>query len=372
MDRNRWFPALLIVVTAAMFAVATFASGAYRAKRAQLAGQWFARGEQALTSGDPQSAVADFRTALAYSRGDRQYSLRLVQALLAAGRREEARAHLLTLAQDQPADAMINLELARIEAVEGNVALAIQHYHNAIYGVWEQDAEQHRMATRLELARYLLQHGDKDSARAELNAATADMPRDPAVHTRVGFMLFQTGDNAAALQQFRAALELDRRLPDALAGAGRAAYLLGDFSAAHSYLRRAVQLAPGDTASAELLRLTELVLENDPYQPRLSFAERLARVRRDLQYALDRLQACARQRGVIVGKSAPSSDLQALYLRASGIRLTASALARDPDLLDNAMSAFLSIESATAACGPNQDLDRALRLIAQSHREVQP
>lgn len=351
-----------------MFAITTFAASSYRAKRAQLAQEWFSRGEAALAAGNADAAVLAFRTALAYGRDNRQYSLKLAQSLVSAGRMEEARSYVLSLAQDQPGDPMVNLLLARLEAKAGDYEAAVRYYRNAIYGMWEEDPERNRVATRLELAQYLLARNDIKDARAELIAASADLPRDPALRTRVGDMLLEAGDYADALKEFHAALELDRRHTDAIIGAGRAAYLMGDYANAVQYLRRAVQINAHDTQAAEMLRVSELVLTNDPYATRLSSAESARRARRDFEYAMERLQACAEQRGVAVGKNAPDSELQALYARALKLKPYVAALEHDPDLLDRTMGLVFDIEKTTAElCGEPKEFDTALQLIAREH-----
>lgn len=356
-SRTRLFSIFLGLATAAMFAITTFAAGSYRAKRAQLAQQWFTRGEQRLP-GDPKDAVNDFRTALTYSRDNRRYSLELARALVSAKRTGEARSYLLSLERDHPGDALVNLELARLEATAGNRGAAVQYYRDAIYGAWPDDPERRRIAARLELAQLLLQTNDFKDARAELVAATAELPRDPVLRTRAGTMLLDAGAYADALQQFRSALELDRRSPDAVRGAARAAYLMGDYAQAAQYSRRVLQWHPRDAAAAEMLRTSELVLDNDPFAPALSAAERRRRALRDFQYAARRLQACAQ----------PSGELDALRTRAAKLRLTPAALARDPDLLDSAMALVFDIESATTRlCGNPQPLDTALQLIARGH-----
>ena len=85
----------------------------------------------------PQQAVEDFETALVYAKqDDDEYRVRLAESLLAAGRPNEARSRLLSLLEDHPTDAMVNLELARIAAGKGELQDAIRYYRGAIDGIW--------------------------------------------------------------------------------------------------------------------------------------------------------------------------------------------------------------------------------------------
>ena len=101
--------------------------------------------------------------------------LHLAQALMAADRGPEARAHLLTLWANQPGNGPVNLELARLAATEGDMTTALRHYHNAIEGAWDEAPEDRRRHARLELARFLvdLKHATPQ-AQAELIAPAAD------------------------------------------------------------------------------------------------------------------------------------------------------------------------------------------------------
>ena len=104
----------------------------------------------------PREAVADFRNALAYSRDNDLYRLRLAQALMADHRPQEARSHLLSLWEKEPGDGTLNLELARLAAMWGDTPQAVRYYHAAIYGVWPDEPMAHRWQIRFELSEYLL------------------------------------------------------------------------------------------------------------------------------------------------------------------------------------------------------------------------
>ena len=64
----------------------------------------------------------------------------------------------------------------------------------------------------------------------------------------------------------------------ALYGAGQAAFQLGRYRTAQGYLRSAVRRDPQNTQPAQSLKIATLVLEADPFAPRISDAERSRRV----------------------------------------------------------------------------------------------
>ena len=103
---------LCVPVLAALFAITSTAARIYHSQQRALAQECFLRGEAELRSGRAPEAIKDFSRALAYSRDNRNYRLRLAQALLAANRSEEARPYLLNLWRDEPGNGTVNLELA--------------------------------------------------------------------------------------------------------------------------------------------------------------------------------------------------------------------------------------------------------------------
>src|ERR1051326_6531788 len=129
----------VIVLLGAFFAFTSVLVGKYHEQQAELARDWFQRGEKALQAGRYSEAVDDFQNALVYEHDNQEYRLRLAEALVAANRTQQARAHLLNLLEDEPGDGEVNLELARIAAKEGNLRDAQRFYQGAIYGVWQDD-----------------------------------------------------------------------------------------------------------------------------------------------------------------------------------------------------------------------------------------
>ena len=214
----------------------------------------------------------------------------------------------------------------------------------------------------------MVQSAQFQQAQSELIALAADLPEDPDVLLQVGGMFLQAGDPARALEEFRQVSRLEPRNAAALAGAGQAAFQQANYPLARRYLQRAVTLNPADTRSAQLLQTSDLVLQLDPYLPRIGNAERARRVLQALEHAGNRLEDCARKLNIDLTRQPPTNpiavdnaDLEALNERASR-----RVLARDADLVDAAMDmVFRSEADATVACGQPQGADLALSLIAR-------
>ncbi|MBI1984448.1 MAG: tetratricopeptide repeat protein, partial [Acidobacteria bacterium] len=230
------FPVLLV-----LFVVTGIAARSYHAKQRSLAVEWHGRGEVDLRAGRAERAIEDFRTALVYSRENALYRLRLAQALIAANRADEARAYLLTLWEREPGNGTVNLELARLAAGKGKIGEAARYYHNAIFGVWEENPEERRRQVRLELCQFLVSRGARNEAQAALIELAGDLPKDAALYASVGALFLRTEDFARALELFKQALDINRRQKAALAGAGEAAFQMANYGEARRYLERAAR-----------------------------------------------------------------------------------------------------------------------------------
>lgn len=364
--------ALLVMITASLFVITYFVARAYQKKQRDLAVEWFERGERDYHGDRVQVAIEDYRTALAYAPDEYEYRLRLAEALDAAGRPRQSRAYLLALWDERPGDGTINLHLARMSARSGDENDALRYFHGAIYGLWDDNPEQHRRMARVELTQFLLQRKRVRLAEAELIQLSVDMPRDAGFLTQAGNMFLQAGDAERALSTFRSALELEHDNAAAMAGAARSAFLLRQYREAEPLLRRAVATNPQDASLAAQLKQDEFIVQFSPYEPRLSAADRSTRVQHLLDTAMQRLQSCAQQRLIDLTAVPPQNDLQADALQVREVRpaLNAKGMLRNPDLQDVAMDLIARIEADTAkSCGAPSVDDQAITLIlAQRER----
>ncbi len=353
------------MIGCALAAITYFWSRSFEAKKLKLAHEWRERSEEALKEGNQEEAVADLRTALLYDRDNAQYRLRLAQALLAAGHLNEALSHLLSLWETEPGDGFINLELARVEALQHHIYDASRFYHAAIYGLWEQDPEAQRRQARLELIHFLLQQGQKTQARSELIALSAALPNTPGLNEQVGSLLMSIPDYEGALAEYQRVVRSDKSNHAALAGAGVASYQLGRYRLANRYLREAVA-GQSDPQLNSLLEITNLVLKWNPYEPNLSLREQHQRALSDFAWVGNRLKQCAQNAKVDLTAPNPITPLQVEYSRWSQLNssLNQRAMERDPGLMDRAMDLIFEIEGQLQhLCSPTTPQDTALLLI---------
>ena len=243
---------MLVLIIIAGFSFTRMVVDWFNHRQDELASNWYQRGVAALNSHRPAQAVEDFETALVYAkRDDDEYRVRLAESLLAAGRPNEARSRLLSLLDEHPTDAKVNLELARIAAGKGELNDANRYYHAAIDGIWSPGKAPavERLNTRFELLEVLAANHQNEAAEAELAALLPELPQSANAHSRLGRIYFQLGDTHRALAEFQHARQLDHNFAAAYAGTGAVALQGGDYPAAIRYLTDAVRL---DDAGREL------------------------------------------------------------------------------------------------------------------------
>jgi len=361
--------AMLLLLIAPGFAVTATVTRLFHERERAAAAERFARGNAALARGDAAGAVDELRTALSLYHVSPPTRLRLAQALTAAGRPAEARSHLLTLREQQPGNGVINLELARLAAADGDVPAATRYFRDAVEGAWDADTERRRRETRLELAEMLVHVHDLPRAQAELTLATTDLPDDAAFHVRVARLLSAAGAHERAFEVYRSALALAPKDAAALAGAGAEAVATGRYATARGYLAKALARDPSNAHVRGQLATLSSVAALDPFARGVAARERARRALDAFAYAGARLAACRAESG------APQGDaLGALLDEWHGLEksVVPKALARDPDLLDRTMDLVFNVEERTrTACGEPQGVDFALLLIGRDRRAVE-
>jgi tetratricopeptide (TPR) repeat protein len=369
-------PVILVILTlaaAVAFAAVSHLVVRYNANQQSRGRKLYAQGLTDASAARYDDAISAFRAALTCDPTNSQYQLSLARALRDSNdpsRLDEAESYLIALWQRTPQDAAINLALARVAAHRGSIEDSTRYYHNAMYGVWNSDPDSNRSKARIELIQFLLKQGAPDKAAPELMALATALPPDPVAHLSAAQLFAQAQDYSGALAQYKEVLRLDPANSAALAGAGQAAYRIGDYSAAHSYLQDAVSTNPQDAESRKLLATTDLILRNNPFLSHISDAERNRRITAAFARAEDRLTECAQQTGAdlkTVPTAAPSPlpGLQSLWTKAKP-NLDHLRSPAETDLPDALMDVVFHIEQQTAAiCGQPQGLDLALLLISQ-------
>jgi tetratricopeptide (TPR) repeat protein len=372
-SRESLLMAGFIAAAVVLFVLTSFAARLFHAHHDALGEEWYEKGKAALAGGDTEGAIRALRNALLYDRDSFPYRMLLAQALLRGDHGEEARSYLRTLWQREPGHGVINLELARFAAARGQQEEAMRYYQNAIHGLWPEDAAERRLQARLELSRFLLDRELKEEARAQIMALAAEMPRRAGLHVVAGGLFLRAGDSEQALAQYEAALAEDGTDARALLGAGQAAFHSGNYTAARRYLREATAAGAGADA-AGLLQTTELIFETDPFRWRLGSQERIRRTVQAFERSLERLRACAAERGVALEGDVPDTELALLYQRARERRphATLRELRRNPDMVEIVMDFAFEVQRVAARhCGMPQDADLALLLMAQQREAAE-
>ena len=358
--------ALLTGLAVVLWIGVTALSELYHAQQDTLADRWAARGTDDLNAGRFKQAVSDFRTALRYSRDSYLQELGLAQALIGQKRLDEADAYLVTLWEQQPENGVVNRELARISAGKGDTRNALRYYHNAIYAQWTGNPEAERRNTRWELVKYLLRIKAPTQAQSELISLAAEEGGDPSQQVELGQYFLTVQDDQHALAAFRLRLQTVRRDPDALAGAGTAAFGMGDYETAEHYLRMALHEASGDRDTASLLETTEQVMRLDPFRRQISDAQRDQAVQSAFATAGERLKTCpaAANASLFPGST---DTLQQSWEKLKP-RITERSLRRNQDMVNQSMNLAYSIERQSGTeCGSGTPADAALLLISKLH-----
>ena len=366
--------ALLLIIAVAGFVAVSHLVNRFNSNQRARGWRLYESGLTDVKNNDLSAAVDDFRSALTYDPTNSQYQLSLGRALRDTGRLDEAESYLVALWDRTPQDGPINLALGRVAARRGSLEDSLRYYHNAIYGVWNSDADVNRRKARLELIEFLLQKGALGEARSELVALAASLPPDAGLHLQAADLFLQAEDYRDALPEYDQVLRLDHANAAAIAGEGEANYRLGRYRSAARYLQIAVNDNPQDANSRQLLEFASLILHIDPLVRRISDDERSRRIKAAFSQAGDRLKSCAQEKGVDLSQTAPdtgaaASPLVSLQARWSGMKLDLRKLESEDegDLADAFLDLVLQIEQETAAeCGQPRGVDLALLMMSRN------
>ncbi|MGA8531077.1 MAG: hypothetical protein WB622_15275 [Acidobacteriaceae bacterium] len=363
----------LFLITAVIFILTLLLYRSFINHQQELGLRWKARGEAALRAGNPVQAIDALRSALAYVP-DRQTEIELATALAQAGKAVEATAYFNTLLEAAPGDGTINLELARLAAKRGNERLAIERYHAALDGTWEDNGYDRRREVRLELARYLLSRKEYGAARTQLLIAASNAPDAPLIKDQIAGLLEQAQDLPDALGLYRTvAAHRDAPLA-AFEGAGRTAFNLGLYRIANIYLDRALSypgaaaLPPSEKAADQYMLNTAshiLLLFPDLNLSPRSRAERILYIRKVVR---DRLSACT------TSNAAAAPKLASILSRWDQLpaELQVARLEQQPDVENSILQLAWDTETSTAQiCGPPGGDDALLLRIAQNPGAVE-
>lgn len=339
----------------------------YHAKQAKIAADWEKAGNINLQSGHAQTAIKDFHNALVYSPSDSQVQLDLAEALAAQGQLDEAENYLFNLRTADPENSMVDLALARVSAQQGDIDAAVGFYRDAAFGQWPANAHASRISAREELITFLFRYNRQDQARAEALAMAADNPADPRIRNAAADFLSQAGDTRSAFDEYQRILQIAPNDKDALLGAGRAALLLYDFSAAERYFTHAIQRGARAADIQSDRDLAVAARELDPSADGLSDKERRERILEIFTAAETRAKACLPD--ALSPGPAASTNIKTLAAARAALpaRLSAATLAAHPEIANQALNWAFSLEEAIGSsphCAGTL-ADRAIEILAK-------
>jgi tetratricopeptide (TPR) repeat protein len=371
----------LLLITLALFTSTVFLFRSFTNLRSRLAKRWLDRGEAALHSGHPEYAVEDLRSALAYSPGQRSIEIELAEALAGAGRIQEATSYFNTLWEAEPGSGIINLQLARLAAREGNQIEALDHYRASIYGTWEGDGTTRRRDVRIELIDYLIGIHRYDQARSELIIAAGNSPDDPALRIQIAKLMEKAGDPANAAVIYKAILQHGAPNLAALEGAGRTSFALGNYVQARDYLVKALNHPGGNAESAQTRQDLHDLLEEAIQtlllypSPALSSRAQAERTLRDRNLVFQRLQECklpVPDTGTLVADPALAPIYAQWQQLPAGSKLTVPMLQQDEDLRRTVIQLVYETDrAADKTCGPATGENALLSRIARNPGAVE-
>lgn len=362
--------AVLCVAASVLFLLTRELAQANHASRQIDAATWYDRGMRDLSAGLSAPAVDSFRHAVALDESRADYHLALADALLRANRDGDAQTVLVGLRRTAPESADVNVRLARLSVRSGQRDEAIRYYEMALAALWPEAASAQRRAIRLELTEYMLRENLRSRALAALLILTADVPVAAPDRLRLGQLFLAAGDPRRAAERFSETLARTPDDPQALAGAGAAAFALRDYARA----RRFFDALPADTPGVDRPRqIVQLVLERDPLAPRLGPLARARRLRLSADDVIEELDAC----GARLTSDSPPETL--VGARAALIPLSSQAprgrtAAGTRDDVEEGLGLLLAGVRAMrlASCGAPTAIDEAVERVAASHELVEP
>ncbi len=355
---------ILVLITILFSTVTHSYTRAYDRRRNQLGQQWYADGAMELQKNRPDAAVEDFRTALLYAPRNWDYRLRLAEALSQAGHTKQALNYYESLWQVNPKNGIVNLHLARFSAGAGQGVDAERYFNGAIFGDWPENAEDHRREALFELINFYLQRGDTAPADSQLMILSGNLPEDPVLHTRVAELYTKVGDEQRALAQYRIVFRLDPEYFPALYGAGKAAFHMGDFRSAESYLGRAARDASAIPEAKTLLEVTQAASSLNPNERGLRESEKIQRVLHIFRIASARLDSCAKTSGSAGSLPPFLAPLQEPWQQWKA-NATSRYLTQQPDQIDPLFEFSTAIEKQSQSlCGAPTPEDSAILALA--------
>jgi tetratricopeptide (TPR) repeat protein len=334
------------------FTLTAFASRAYRRERTDLGIQHYNRGKLLEARSELDPALEEYRKALLFAPNNTQYRLSLATALLEAGRLSEAETHLEALLNGNPTSGPINLLVGRLAAEQHDLRRAVAYYQRGVYAYWPESELGDRRQARWQLANLLNETGDRNGFIGELMQLYTNLPpQATSEKLKVGFLLLANGATSEAYRIFQDQAKQAAQNAEVRLGLGEVHFAMGEYVSARHEFQRVLRLEPKSPEGAQMLELTNDVIDMDPALPHITSSEQLRRSKNLLTRVIKVLSPCAGTSGKVEQR-----------LDDAGKLLSAPRKAEDAAFAMQSAASQLWTDRNTL-CGKSVPQDRAVETV---------
>lgn len=283
--------AVVLALLALAAAARLTTSAAEHRKEAALAGLLAEAAGASAAQRNGQAARA-YRKALQLDPGSFSARLGLARVLVHAEEWNEAQGQLNQLRTLDPASSQVNLLSARVAWQTGQLELASDYFHRAVYGYWPPEEMDGRPQARLLMVRLLALRKDRGALVPELLRLQRELPEDSPHRRETARLLLDAGMAAEAARELRLLLEShpdDVNLKLSLAEAELAQ---GNHITARTQLRALVRQHPEEEQAPRRLEMIEQVIALDPLLRGASLVERHRRSQLLLERTIRHAESC--------------------------------------------------------------------------------
>lgn len=273
--------------------------------------------EQAAAAQRNAEAGQAYRRALQLDSGSFAARLGLARVLVRMEQWTEAQGHLSQLRTADPASSQVNLLSARAAWQAGELELATDYFHRAVYGYWPPGQMEERSRARMLMVRLLTQRQDRGALVPELLRLQRELPENSPYRRETALLMLGAGLADEASRELRALIEAHPEDPDLKLSLVEAEVMLGNYITARTQLRAIQRQHPEEQRTAERLALVESVLALDPLGRRLSLAERHRRSRLLIEATMKHGENCGGVDSIGEHLEGARKEAEEAYTRAS-------------------------------------------------------
>jgi thioredoxin-like negative regulator of GroEL len=124
-----------------------------------------------------------------------------------AGHWTEVQGHLSQLRTADPTSSQVNLLSARAAWQAGQLELASDFFHRAVYGYWPPEQMEDRLQARMLMVRLLALRQDRSALVPELLRLQRELPENSPYRREAALLLLDSSMPAAAAIELRALIE---------------------------------------------------------------------------------------------------------------------------------------------------------------------